>query len=78
MIHPIIDEYYNHSPSYSRNSKFAKDKGLVSNAPGAAEAMTPARNGSNTPAASPGIDEIDLEAARQELERLPRVIGREE
>lgn len=30
MIHPIIDEYYNHSPSYSRNLEFACDKGLVS------------------------------------------------
>ncbi|KAI9837321.1 MAG: hypothetical protein M1819_000395 [Sarea resinae] len=35
MVHPIIDEYYNHSPSYSRSSGFAVSKGLVSNGPGA-------------------------------------------
>lgn len=41
MIHPIIDEYYNHSPSYTRSSGFAVSKGLVSNAPGAMQAITP-------------------------------------
>ena len=35
MIHPIIDEYYSHSPSYVRSSGFAVSKGLVSSAPGA-------------------------------------------
>ena len=35
MIHPIIDEYYNHSPSYFRSSGFAVSKGLVSSGPGA-------------------------------------------
>ena len=35
MIHPIIDDYYNHTPSYVRSSKFAVSKGLVSSAPGA-------------------------------------------
>ena len=35
MIHPIIDEYYNHNPAYERSSGFAVSKGLVSNAPGA-------------------------------------------
>ena len=38
MIHPIIDEYYNHSPSYTRSTGFAVSKGLVSNAPGATQA----------------------------------------
>ncbi|MCJ1474800.1 hypothetical protein MMC13_003460 [Lambiella insularis] len=42
MIHPIIDEYYNHSPSYVRKSEFAKSKGLVSSAPGVTEVLTPA------------------------------------
>ncbi|MCJ1401017.1 hypothetical protein MMC11_004229 [Xylographa trunciseda] len=42
MIHPIIDEYYNHSPSYTRRSEFAKSRGLVSNAPGVTEVVTPA------------------------------------
>lgn len=40
MIHPIIDEYYNHSPSYTRSSGFAVSKGLVSNAPGATQAAS--------------------------------------
>lgn len=35
MIHPIIDEYYNHSPSYARSSGFVVSKGLVSSGPGA-------------------------------------------
>jgi glutamine amidotransferase len=29
MIHPIIDQYYNYDPYYSRSSKFAVEKGLV-------------------------------------------------
>lgn len=41
MIHPIIDQYYNQSPSYNRSSGFAVSKGLVSNAPGVAQALTP-------------------------------------
>ncbi len=41
MVHPIIDEYYSESPSYNRSSGFAVSKGLVSNAPGAAQALTP-------------------------------------
>ena len=51
MIHPIIDEYYNHSPSYSRSSGFAVSKGLVSTAPGAtappakASGLSPATGG---------------------------------
>lgn len=28
MIHPIIDEYYNHNPSYTRSTGFAVSKGL--------------------------------------------------
>jgi len=31
MVHPIIDEYYNYNPYHSRSSKFAQDKGLVTN-----------------------------------------------
>ncbi|MCJ1307807.1 hypothetical protein MMC25_001455 [Agyrium rufum] len=46
MIHPIIDKYYNSDPSYVRNEKFAVSQGLVSNAPGAAQAMTPSASGS--------------------------------
>ena len=45
MIHPIIDEYYNHSPSYTRSSGFAVSKGLVSNAPGATQPITPGNLG---------------------------------
>ncbi|KAI9740188.1 MAG: hypothetical protein M1834_004766 [Cirrosporium novae-zelandiae] len=35
MIHPIIDEFYNRDPAYTRNSGFAVSKGLVSHGPGA-------------------------------------------
>jgi hypothetical protein len=31
MIHPILDEYYNTSPSYIRSSGFVISKGLVDN-----------------------------------------------
>ena len=34
MIHPIIDEYYNHNPSYQRSGGFAHSQGLASDAPG--------------------------------------------
>lgn len=30
LIHPILDQYYNHAPSYVRSSGFAVSKGLVS------------------------------------------------
>jgi len=42
MIHPILDEYSTPNPSFSRTSKFAKSKGLVSTAPGRVESVTPA------------------------------------
>ncbi|MCJ1359735.1 MAG: hypothetical protein MMC33_009737 [Icmadophila ericetorum] len=41
MIHPIVDQYYNPSPSYERKMAFAVSKGLVSNAPGVAQSLTP-------------------------------------
>ncbi len=34
MIHPIVDEYYNHNPSYVRSSGFVVSQGLVSGAAG--------------------------------------------
>jgi glutamine amidotransferase len=34
MVHPIIDEYYNHNPYYSRSSKFGVEKGLITNEKG--------------------------------------------
>ena len=48
MIHPIIDEYYNHSPSYLRSTGFAVSKGLVSSGPGAT--APPAKAGAAGPA----------------------------
>ncbi|KAI9711750.1 MAG: hypothetical protein M1820_001895 [Bogoriella megaspora] len=38
MIHPILDEFYNHNPSHSRSSKFAEEKGQMS--PNTARAVT--------------------------------------
>jgi glutamine amidotransferase len=35
MVHPIIDEYYNHNPYHSRSSKFVVEKGLITNEKGA-------------------------------------------
>ncbi|EHK99431.1 hypothetical protein M7I_4729 [Glarea lozoyensis 74030] len=34
MVHPIIDEYYNHNPYHRRSSKFVHDKGLITNEKG--------------------------------------------
>lgn len=64
MIHPIIDEYYNHSPSYTRSSGFAVSKGLVSNAPGATQAA------STTPAKE---EEKELELELEVRKRLKGV-----
>ncbi len=54
LIHPIVDEFYNHSPSYQRSSGFAVSKGLVSTAPGATQgtSLTPGI----TPAGTPGAE----------------------
>ncbi|CAD6443824.1 c3dd40b6-cdd9-4264-ac68-46b3e84ccfcd [Sclerotinia trifoliorum] len=43
MVHPIIDEYYNHNPYHSRSSQFVTDKGLVTN-----EKSTPATTSTPT------------------------------
>lgn len=45
MVHPIIDEYYNHNPYHSRSSQFVTEKGLVTNEKSTA-ATTPAPNAS--------------------------------
>ena len=37
MVHPILDEFYNANPSYSRSGKFAVSQGLVSVGPGVTE-----------------------------------------
>ncbi|KAL8823386.1 MAG: hypothetical protein Q9191_005902 [Dirinaria sp. TL-2023a] len=50
MIHPIMDEYYNQSPSYVRSSGFAVSKGLVSSAPGATAAPATAAARGQSPA----------------------------
>lgn len=31
MVHPIIDEYYNKDPAYTRSSQYATEKGLTTN-----------------------------------------------
>ena len=59
MIHPIIDEYYNHSPSYIRSSGFAVSKGLVSSGPGATASSATAANRGLSPASgglTPNLD----------------------
>lgn len=66
MIHPIIDEYYNPSPSYTRSSGFAVSKGLVSNAPGAAQALTSGMSG----AVTPPLGLMEVESMSGATERL--------
>jgi len=60
MIHPIIDEYYNHSPSYLRSSGFAVSKGLVSSvlgATGAPAVVGPRGLGPATDGLTPAVGE---------------------
>jgi len=45
MVHPIIDEYYNHNPYHLRSSAFVVEKGLVSNEKG----ITPPTRSPGTP-----------------------------
>lgn len=59
MIHPIIDEFYSHNPSYSRSAGFAVSKGLVSNAPGAAQMLQPALSRTATPMSNSEAGEED-------------------
>ena len=66
MIHPIIDEYYNHSPSYSRSSDFAVSKGLVSNAPGATQSLLPGNAANNQAHAGEAREDL----LREKLEDL--------
>jgi hypothetical protein len=74
MIHPIVDEYYNHSPSYSRSANFAKEQGLVSNGPGAAQAITPM--GINTPDARPFDEDKSIEAVRRRVAEVEQISAR--
>jgi len=76
MIHPIIDGYYHPNPSYSRSSGFAVSKGLVSNAPGAAQGLTPVTSGGVTPAVTPGIETEKGEVAKDRLEELTRKVAK--
>ncbi|MCJ1444990.1 MAG: hypothetical protein MMC23_005494 [Stictis urceolatum] len=68
MIHPILDEFYNPSPSYLRSAQYAKDKGLVSNAPGAAQAGTPNTDGDDPVASAP--QKVEIDAVRAKLDRV--------
>ncbi|MCJ1250849.1 hypothetical protein MMC30_008077 [Trapelia coarctata] len=79
MIHPILDEYSTPSPSFSRTSKFAKSKGLVSTAPGRVESVTPAGEMSGEEAGGTvlgqgnkvnGFLKVEAAANRAEVERV--------
>lgn len=53
MIHPIVDEYYNHSPSYIRSSEFARCKGqIATNAAAGLQINTPNTGLSQSPSRS--------------------------
>ena len=66
MIHPIVDQYYNQSPSYNRSSGFAVSKGLASNAPEAAQAPTPDGH------SAPSIEEQKL---KERLDAVQKSVG---
>lgn len=75
MIHPIIDEYYHPNPSYSRSSGFAVSKGLVSNAPGAAQVLTPGTSGKITPTATPCQETQNGGPPKDSLAELTRKVA---
>lgn len=75
MIHPIVDEYYHPNPSYSRSSGFAVSKGLVSNAPGAAQSLTPVNSGRITPTAPPCLGLRNGELELDTLAELTRKVA---
>ena len=76
MIHPIVDEYYNHSPSYIRSSEFARLKGLATNGPGAMQMGTPKTDASRSPARS-GLDKSnsELEVVQRRLDEVQRQVA---
>ncbi len=78
MIHPIIDEYYNHSPSYLRSSGFAVSKGLVSSALGATAPAVAGARGPDGLSPAAGKAESIVSAAegqsRELSERLHAVL----
>ncbi|KAI9851525.1 MAG: hypothetical protein M1838_003479 [Thelocarpon superellum] len=71
LIHPIVDEFYNASPSYLRSSGFAVSKGLVSTAPGTAVDPTQA-DGLPRSVSTPVLDSQKGGMARQKLEEARR------
>ena len=64
MIHPIIDKYYNTSPSYTRSSGFAVSKGLVSNASGAPQMQTPSPGNASPATGGNALADLDTVAER--------------
>jgi glutamine amidotransferase len=52
MVHPIIDEYYNHNPYHKRSSQLVQDKGLVTNEKGV-QPVTPSVSNGQPPKSKP-------------------------
>ena len=72
MIHPIVDRFYNPSPSYERKMAFAVSKGLVSNAPGVAQTLTPTTLTPRLPSGTDTSRETEevVDVVKRKLEEL--------
>lgn len=60
LIHPIIDEFYNHDPVVDRSSSFAVSKGLVSKSPGTTVPPPPMNEPEIVPASDVPSPRVEL------------------
>lgn len=74
MIHPIIDQYYNHNPSYVRSSGFVVSQGLESGAAGDGAEVDGKEDASELGTREGGNDETAV--FRFESGRLGEVVGK--
>jgi glutamine amidotransferase len=58
MVHPILDEYYNRDPAYTRSSQYVTEKGLTTN-----DKTCASRTSSPIPSSTP--------SSPQEIKKLP-------
>ena len=73
LLHPIVDKYYSHDPSHSRSTRFATERGLVSNAPGAAYSEVTNAGGEDGPALPmPRLDGSMVAERLKDVQRAAR------
>ncbi|KAK5078846.1 glutamine amidotransferase subunit [Lithohypha guttulata] len=65
FVQPIKDEFYDPDPSVERNTGYAKEKGLMTKAPGGAVTAVPTPSRTPQPRDSPDYVDADKEKERQ-------------